>query len=124
MKKNSTGNQFLTFLFIGAINTVFGYSIYALLIFFGLEYFYAIAVSTIIGVAFNFHTIGKYVFESKSNSLIFRFFGVYLFIFLINCALIKAFIVLGLNAYLSGALAVLPMALLSFVLNRQFVFKR
>jgi putative flippase GtrA len=124
MKKNSTGYQFLKFLFIGAINTAFGYSIYALLIFFGLNYFFALTLSTIIGIAFNFKTIGNYVFESKSNSLIFRFFGVYLFIFIINCALIKTFVSSGLNAYLAGALTVLPMAILSFILNKYFVFNR
>jgi putative flippase GtrA len=117
-------SQFLRFIIIGLINTIFGYSIYAILIFVGLTYFYAIGLSTIIGIIFNFKTIGRYVFKSKSNYLIFRFFGVYLFIFIINCVLIKTFINLGLNAYLAGATTVLPMAILSFILNKYFVFNR
>lgn len=115
--------QFLKFLVVGGINTIFGYSVFALLIYVGLHYALASLLSTVLGVLFNFKTTGTLVFRNKDNSLIFRFFGVYGVVYVCNVLLLKFLGGSGLNMYWAGALVIAPLALLSFVLNKLFVFE-
>ena len=115
--------QFIRFLIIGVLNTVFGYSIYALFIFTGLHYTLAALLSTMVGVLFNFKTFGAFVFKDKRNVLIFKFIGVYSFLYLVNIAFLKIFNMLQMNMYLAGAILLPPLAMLSFILNKKLVFK-
>lgn len=115
--------QLFRFLAVGILNTLFGYSLYALLIYLGLEYTYALLFATIAGVLFNFHTIGRLVFQSRDKRLIGKFFAVYAITFCGNLLLIKLMVRFGLSAYLAGAFAIIPTTILSFLLNKFFVFK-
>jgi putative flippase GtrA len=108
---------------VGGINTVFGYAVFALFILMGLHYVLAALISTVCGILFNFKTTGTLVFKNKDNRLIFRFFGVYLFTYLINIGLLKLFDMAGVGSLVAGAIIVLPMAVVSFLLMRRFVFK-
>jgi putative flippase GtrA len=116
--------QIIKFIVVGLINTLVGYSLYALFIYFGLSYVYALGIATILGVLFNFQTIGRLVFESSNNALLIKFIGVYIIVFGANLVLINGMIRLGLNAYSAGAVALIPSAALSFLLNKYFVFNR
>lgn len=116
--------QFIVFLLVGVLNTAFGYGVYALFIFLGLHYAAATFLSTVLGILFNFKTIGVIVFKSRNNRLLFRFFGVYGICYLINITCLKAMTLMGLsNMYLAGLILVLPLALLAFYLNKRFVFR-
>ena len=68
---------FVKFIFVGVLNTAFGYLAYALLLFLGLHYTLAVVLSTIAGVLFNFKTTGTIVFKNNNNKLIFKFVAVY-----------------------------------------------
>lgn len=116
--------QVIRFIIVGVVNTLIGYSLYALFIYLGLSYTYSLIFATILGVLFNFQTIGKVVFKSSDKSLLFKFIIVYLIVFCINLLLISCFVKLGETAYIAGAIALLPTATISFVLNKYFVFKR
>lgn len=116
-------NQFSRFLFIGGINTLFGYGIFSLLLFLGLHYSLAALLSTILGILFNFKTTGVIVFNSRDNSLIVKFFGVYGVVYVLNVLGLYLFSLVGVSAYISGAILILPMACVAFVLNKKFVFK-
>lgn len=116
--------QIISFILIGIINTVFGYSAYALFIYLGLNYILAVLMATIFGVLFNFKTIGKFVFGSSHNGLISRFIFVYTIVFTINIIIIKILKNFGLNDYISGLLAIAPASVASFILNKYFVFER
>jgi putative flippase GtrA len=110
---------------VGVLNTAFGYSVYALFIFLGFHYTAAVLISTVLGVLFNFKTIGVLVFKNNNNRLIFRFFAVYALNYVLNVSFLKALKTAGSeNMYINGLIIVLPLALLSFVLNKKFVFKR
>lgn len=115
--------QIINFMLVGIINTIFGYSIYALLIFLGLNYILSVFFSTVLGVLFNFKTISKYVFESNNNKLIFKFMFVYFIVFIVNIFLIKVFKIFDINDYFAGFFAIIPVAILSFLLNKFFVYK-
>lgn len=115
--------RFLKFVFVGIINTIFGYSIYALLIMLGVHYTLAMLCSTIIGSLFNFKTTGKIVFKNTKNNLIFRFLFVYVAMYLFNMLVIKSCVFLNYNLYLSGVIALFFAVPISFLLNRAFVFR-
>jgi len=114
--------KFIKFLFVGGVNTLFGYSVFALLIWLGFHYSLAVFFGTIIAVLFNFKTTG-WVFKNNNNILIFRFIGVYAFIALLNTFILWLFKHFGFeNMYITGAIVVLPMAFFSFYLMKKFVF--
>ena len=116
--------QLLNFILVGIMNTIFGYTVYALLITLGSNYILAVLFATILGILFNFKTIGKYVFGSHKNNLIFKFISVYVIVFIINILIIKICKTYGFNDYTSGAVALFPSATVSFVLNKFYVFER
>ncbi|MFA5062286.1 MAG: GtrA family protein [Patescibacteria group bacterium] len=116
-------NQFIRFLIVGGINTLFGYGVFALLLFVGLHYALAAFLGTILGILFNFKTTGVIVFNSHNNWLIFKFFGVYGVTYILNVLGLYLFSLAQISAYIGGAILILPMAFVAFFLNKRFVFK-
>lgn len=114
---------FILFILVGMLNTVFGYSLYALLIYLNFHYSAAVFLSTVLGVLFNFKTTGNLVFKSNDNALIVRFVAVYVVIYLVNLAGLRIYRIFDDNMYLAGLLMIVPSALLAFVLHSRFVFK-
>jgi putative flippase GtrA len=118
------GNKFIKYLLVGVVNTVFGYSMFALLIYFNLHYLFASIFATIAGVLFNFKTIGRIVFKSNNNSLIIKFIAVYLITFMLNLGGLKIFNSYHINMYLAGFLLLILCTPISYILNNKFVFKK
>lgn len=116
--------QVINFILVGILNTIFGYSAYVLFIFIGFNYILAVLFATVLGVLFNFKTISKYVFKSNDKKLIFKFIVVYSVVFIVNILLIKFFKLINLDEYLAGFISILPVAILSFLLNKFFVYKK
>jgi putative flippase GtrA len=115
--------QIFRFIVTGVINTIFGYSLYALFIYIGFKYHIALLFATILGILFNYKTIGKFVFNNKEKNTIIKFFIVYIIVFIINIVLIKFFKLFNFNDYLAGFIAVIPASTISFILNKYYVFK-
>lgn len=113
----------LRFLVVGVLNTGFSYSIYAFFVFVGLDYKLANLLSLLLGIAFSFKTQSM-VFGNRDPRLILRFASAWFVIYLINIAVIGALIRLGMNAYWAGVLALLPVALMSYAVQRWWVFGR
>lgn len=125
LKKNNLNAQIIKFILVGILNTAFGYSLFALFIYLGLYYPLAVLFSTILGVLFNFKTIGKLVFGSSDNGLIFRFALVYVITYLLNIFFLWLFKKFGFeNMYINGFVLLIPLATVSFLLNKFFVFRR
>ena len=116
-------NRKVRYLFAGGINTIVGYGIFSTLIAVGLHYSLATLLATTLGTLFNFYNYGILVFGNTDNSRIFRFFIIYAIIYLINVSFLGLLINFGFNAYLSGGILILPMALLGFILNRRYVYE-
>ena len=114
--------KFLKFLFVGFLNTAFSYFIYALFVTIGLKANLALFFQYIIGVLWNFKTTGTIVFQNKNNKLIFKFILSYIFTFLINSVLL-AILNKFINDYLAQAILILPIALISFIILKKWVFK-
>jgi putative flippase GtrA len=115
--------RFVNYLFVGGLNTLFGYSVFSVMIWAGLHYSLAIALSTVLGTLFNFKSTSALVFKSHDNSRIFRFLLVYSVVYCVNVLCVGLLIRFGINAYYSGMVMILPLALLAYGLNSQFVFK-
>jgi len=122
-------HTFIRFLLVGVLNTAFSYLLYASLILIGLKYLMAFSISYVAGVLFNFQTIGRLVFKNKNNKLLFRFVGVYVVIYLLNAEGLRIADALNINIeyktkmLVASAILVVPMAMVSFVLNKLFVFR-
>lgn len=114
--------RFVKFLFVGSLNTAFAYFVYSSFLFMGLHYAMAAIGSTVLGVLFNFKTTGSIVFKNKDNSLIFRFIGVYCVTCSLNVLLLRVFSHFDFNMYFAGALLILPIAMVSYLLMKKLVF--
>jgi putative flippase GtrA len=116
---------FARFLVSGVINTIFGYFAFAFFIFIGCGDFTAPLFANIAGTIFNFNTIGGMVFGDRSKKLFWRFCLVYIIVYIFQVAGLKIFAACGVeNRYLSGFILLVPGALLSYFLNKKFVFKK
>lgn len=124
--KNLLDPLIIKFLFAGIINTFFGYTVYAILIFVNLPYLTALFVATIIGVVFNYFSFGRMVFSSRGGWLIFgKFVFSYSVVYIINAfalaTLTKDF---HFNPY-AGQVICLPLSvILSWLLMNRWVYKK
>ena len=77
----TTQRQLWRFLCVGLLNTLFGYLCFAFFVYLGLHYALAVGLATCAGIVFNFQTTGKIVFNNTRTILIFKFIGVYAFLY-------------------------------------------
>ena len=115
--------QFLRFLLVGLLNTAFGYGLFALLTWLGLAWPAAIGLATLGGIAFNFQSIGRFVFDGAPWSRMGRFTAVYALLYGLNVGAVALLLKLSINVYLANALVLGPLALAGYLLQRKFVFK-
>ena len=114
--------QFIKFLLVGGVNTIFGYGVFVFFIWIGLHYTFATLVATILGILFNFKSYGILVFKNKSNRLLWRYISVYIFLYILNNFWIYAFTRIKVTPYISGMLWILPNAIIGFILIKRIVF--
>lgn len=115
--------RIIRFLFVGILNTAFGYAVFVLLVVAGLSSAFALLLTTVIGVCFNFFTTGQVVFQNRQFRVLPRFVGAYAFTYVFNLGLLKSFESLGPGPILAQALSLPPTVLLSFVILKTFVFR-
>ena len=121
--KKFIDSKLILFFLVAGLNTLFGYGLFAGLIFVGVPYVLATLIAQVLGVLFNFKTYGTLVFKNKDNSRIFRFIGVYAVTYITNISLMLIIRELWrLNDYEIGAILAIPIGLLGFALNKKWVF--
>lgn len=114
----------IRFILIGGINTAFSYSIYALMLFLGLNYSLANFIAMATGVIFSFRTQGIFVFRVAEKRLFWRFLLCWIFIYILNILIIRQIMQFGPGPYVSGAIAMIPVTALSYFAQNMFVFMR
>ena len=118
-------SEFIRFLFIGIINTIFYYALFSILIYFNFDYRLAVLIATAIGVFFSFRNFGKYVFDNQNKSLIYRFVFNYILIYFFNIYIIGLMnVILSFSFYVAGFVAIFPSTLMTYMLNKYFVFNK
>ena len=115
--------RFIRFVMVGIMNTAFGYGLFASLIYMGLHYAVANIIGMIISILFNFKTIGNLVFYNNDNRLIFRFVTVYAVNFAFGLTGLWIFDQFGVSMYIAGAILPFPAAILTYILQKTFVFR-
>ncbi|MGP1514700.1 MAG: GtrA family protein [Bacteroidales bacterium] len=142
-------NPFIRFLFVGGINTIVGYTLFILCRWIGMERAIAVFVSTVLGVLFNYHSTGKIVFNHRGYNVIVQFFIIYGIMYIINLAELHYLAKSGMYDFffsidkdnldiltrfsidldkagdaIGQLIVVLPNAIVTFFLNKTFVFSR
>ena len=114
---------FIKFILVGILNTLFGYGVWALLMYIGLHYAIATVLSTILAILFNFKTTGVLVFQNKNNKLFWKFMQIYILTMCLSILGLKCAKIAGINLYLAGLFLTGIMAIISFLMQRYYVFK-
>lgn len=93
-----------------------------MLVYLNVHYSIAMLVSNILGILFNYKTTGKLVFENNSNKLLIKFFFVNIIIYLLSLGVLKILFLIGVDKYSGAIIIAAPMAIISFFLNKHYVF--
>lgn len=115
--------KYVRFVLVGGFNTLFGYLVFTGLLRLGVGDAFAIPAAMVVAVAFNFITYGKVVFESLNARNLPRFVLGYLGLYICNLTGLRALARVGLDAYKGQAVLVIPLAIMSYVLNDRWVFR-
>ena len=116
--------QFIKFIIVGVLNTIVGYGIYWAMLQLDFNFTIAALVSTLIGIIFNFFTMGRLVLNSENNVLFYKFVFVVIFLYLISIAGISFMHNFDISYEIAGAIILIPRAILSYILNKNVVFKK
>lgn len=115
--------QFVRFLFVGILNTAFGYSAFVLLVLVKLGPGVALFLATVLGVLFNYVTTGRLVFASRGFGRLPYFTAVYGLTFVLNLWSLRFLLSRGISPILAQAILLPVMVVLNFALNKIFVFR-
>ena len=113
---------FVKFVVVGSLNTAFSYCVFASLVYLGFTYVVANLFALLLGVAFSFRTQGAWVFGNRDKRLWLRFAACWAVIFIFNIGCINALMHAGLNVYRAGAAALIPSTIMSYFVQKIFVF--
>jgi putative flippase GtrA len=113
----------LRYLAVGALNTVFGYASYAVLVLSGAPLWLAVAGATFLGFLFNFFSYGGIVFGRTSYVLLPRFLAFYVGMGGVNLILLKLLTGIGIGPLWAQAVLFPVLAAIGFVVMRRFVFR-
>lgn len=115
--------QFQRFIVAGLFNTSLSYGIYACSLWLGFSYPFATFLSIVAGVCVGFLTQGYFVFRRLEADRFSRFVLVWLLLWGLNVIIIGLLMPLvGRNAYVAGAAAIVPMVGISFLIQKHLVF--
>ena len=106
----------------GAANTAFGFGLYALLVWLGLNIFVAQLLSHCIGVAFNYFSYRRHVFRDAPTAKM-RFILSYALNYLLGLAALAAVSRFISSPYLAGFVAMLVVSVINYFVLRLFVFR-
>ena len=115
--------QFVKFLFVGVLNTAFGYGLFSLFVLLKLEPGISLFLSTVMGILFNYLTTGRLVFAARGLRQLPYFVAVYGLTFLFNLWSLRFLLSRGLSPFLAQAVLLPLMVAMSFTLNKIFVFR-
>lgn len=122
-KNNFLKNKPVKYLLVGGFNTFISYLIYAFFIFIKFHYFWAVLISTLLGVVISFNTQGKLVFGNCHKIYFFKYGFMAFCVFFLNLILIYIFFnYLKINYYSSGLLSTGVLAIFTYFVSQYWVF--
>jgi len=121
--RRRAATELLRFLFVGMLNTAFGYCLYAAGIFAGLAPEIALLMTFAAAMVFNYLTTGRLVFRSSGKRHFPKFAFAYLLIYCINALALRAVLNLGVQPLLGQAIVLPPIVICTFLTMKFFVFR-
>jgi len=112
----------LRFLAVGLLNTIFTFAVYSGLIIAHFALYAALAISTVVGIFFNYRTTGRLVFENHSWARLPRFLLTYAVLYALNVLLVTVIRQRVGGQIAAQAILALPISGLAFITLRRFVF--
>ena len=115
--------QFMRFLAVGAANTGFSILVYWAMLWAGLAVPLASLASLVVGILISFTTQSRFVFDNRDPWKLLPYFVVWSILYAFNLGLIWLLMRCGLDAYAAGFLSTPATVLLSYFLQKAFVFR-
>jgi putative flippase GtrA len=106
---------------VGLLNTAFGFGLYTLLVYLGLNLYVAQVLAHICGTAFNYFTYSRHVFRQGERRPL-AFVGAYVFNYALGLGILAAVHHFVPSPYLAGFLALLIGTSINFLVLRRFAF--
>lgn len=113
--------QFMRYYQVAIVNTLFGYSCYATLIWLSLDMFAAQFLSHAAGTLFNYVTYSRYAFREQSGSLV-KFVVSYTVNYLFSACILWISHLIVDSEYVSGLIATVLVSLINFFILKNIVF--
>lgn len=113
----------LRFLFAGGLNTLFGFAVFGALAWTGWPTWACLLVGNLAGTAFNFLTLGGFVFRDLHQRRLPRFVAVYVLIYLLNLGLLAMAQRMDIDRLIAQFGLLIPIAAMSYLLMSRLVFK-
>jgi len=115
--------QFMRYLAVGAANTGFSILVYWAMLWAGLAVPLASLASLVVGILISFTTQSRFVFDNRDPWKLLPYFIVWSILYAFNLGLIWLLMRCGLDAYAAGFLSTPATVLLSYFLQKAFVFR-
>jgi putative flippase GtrA len=106
----------------GVVNTAFGFGLFALLIWAGLNLYLAQVVSYVLGTIFNYLTYSRYAFAGHGAAKG-RFIISYALNYVLSLAVLWGFDRFVTSPYLAGFLTTVFVSMLNYFVLKKFVFR-
>jgi putative flippase GtrA len=115
--------QFMRFLAVGAANTGFSTLVYWAMLWAGLAVPLASLVSLVVGILISFTTQSRFVFDNRDPRKLPPYFIVWSILYAFYLGMTWLLMRCGLDAYAAGFLSTPATVLLSYFLQKAFVFR-
>jgi putative flippase GtrA len=115
--------RFVRFLFVGVLNTAFGYVVYVAVWFGWNSATASVIVANIMGTAFNYFTVGRLVFANRGFKAFLPFVLGYVLVLVINLALVEWLTRIGVGALIAQLISTPVLIVFSFVFNSLITFR-
>ncbi len=107
----------------GIVNTLFGYGLFALLVWLSMNVYLAQTLSHLSGMAFNYFTYSRYAFAGHEFSPV-RFILSYGVNYLLGLAALAGFTQIVASPYVAGMASVIVVSLINYFILKKFVYRR
>ena len=115
--------QFMRYLAVGAANTGFSILVYWAMLWAGLAVPLASLASLVVGILISFTTQSRFVFDNRDPCKLLPYFIVWSILYAFYLGLTWLLMRCGLDAYAAGFLSTPATVLLSYFLQKAFVFR-
>lgn len=106
----------------GVLNLLFGYLLFAALVWLGLEVFTAQAVGYVLGVIFNYVTYSRIAFSGQAGGKV-SFVASYVVNYLISVAALWLALKVFPSPYVAGLVVTIAVSLVNYLVLKRWVFR-